>query len=408
MKILQLCNKPPYPSVDGGTMAMDSITQGLMECGCEVKVLSVCSDKHPVLKERMDEDYLEATRFESVYVDLKVHKLDAAISLLCGESYHVKRFESRSFESKLIEILKAEEFDIVHIESIFLAPYLPAIRRYGNAKVVLRAHNVEHEIWRRIASQTPNMAKRWYLKKLALALRMYELEHLNAFDAIVCITQTDADYFRNTLSPEGHKCKRPMMVIPFGIRMPEIAGETSVIPNSLYHIGSMDWMPNQESIEWLLTDIWPLIHSQEPQVSLYLAGRKMPERFLEKSGDGLYVEGEVADANAYIADKQINVVPLLSGSGIRVKIIESMAAGKVVVTTSVGAQGIDYENGKNILIANTPQEFADQIKRLADNPSLCREIGQNARRLAEEHYDRNRLGKQLVDFYHNISGEIEL
>lgn len=170
----------------------------------------------------------------------------------------------------------------------------------------------------------------------------------------------------------------------------------------------MDWMPNQESIDWLLTDIWPLIHSQEPQVSLYLAGRKMPERFLEKSGDGLYVEGEVADANAYIADKQINVVPLLSGSGIRVKIIESMAAGKVVVTTSVGAQGIDYEDGKNILIANTPQEFADQIKRLADNPSFCREIGQNARRLAEEHYDRNRLGKQLVDFYHNISGEVEL
>ena len=88
MKVLQLCNKPPFPPVDGGTLAMNSITQGLLSAGCEVKVLSVCSDKHPVLKERMPEEYLKTTRFESVYVDLGIHPLDAAVAMLCGESYH--------------------------------------------------------------------------------------------------------------------------------------------------------------------------------------------------------------------------------------------------------------------------------------------------------------------------------
>ena len=106
MKILQLCNKPPYPPVDGGTIAMNSITQGLLEEKCTVKVLSVCSDKHPVKKDLLSEEYVEKTQFESVYVDLDVKLFDASISLLTGESYNVKRYESHEFARKLASILK--------------------------------------------------------------------------------------------------------------------------------------------------------------------------------------------------------------------------------------------------------------------------------------------------------------
>ena len=96
MKVLQLCNKPPYPPVDGGTLAMNSITQGLLEAGCEVRVLSLCSDKHPVLESRIPDSYRQATHFEAVHVDLSLHPLDAGVAMLCGESYHVKRFESKA------------------------------------------------------------------------------------------------------------------------------------------------------------------------------------------------------------------------------------------------------------------------------------------------------------------------
>ena len=119
MKILQLCNKPPYPPIDGGTIAMNSITQGLMAEKCSVKVLSVCSDKHPVKKELLTEDYLEKTQFESVYVNLNVKVLDASVALLTGESYNVKRYESQEFAKKLASILKSETFDIVHVERRF-------------------------------------------------------------------------------------------------------------------------------------------------------------------------------------------------------------------------------------------------------------------------------------------------
>ena len=133
MKVLQLCNKPPHPSVDGGTMAMDSITRGLLQAGCTVKVLAMESDKHPMLCDQMPADYREQTQIESVYVDLNIKVLPAAGALLCGESYHVRRYESRQFAARLKEVLMNEKFDVIHVESIYLTPYVSLIRRYSNA-----------------------------------------------------------------------------------------------------------------------------------------------------------------------------------------------------------------------------------------------------------------------------------
>lgn len=394
VKVLQLCNKPPYPPVDGGTMAMNGITQGLLAAGCEVRVLTVETDKHPVQWDLVPDDYRRATGLESVYIDLSVKALPAASSMLCGESYHVKRYVSRPFAERLTAILQQEQFDVVHVESIFLTPYVPLIRKYSQAKVILRAHNVEHLIWKHVSQSTRSYFKRWYLKHLSLTLRAYELEHLNDYDGIVCITQGDADYFKS------NGCRRPVISIPFGVEMQKTAGSL-VVPeeNSIYHLGAMDWMPNQESIHWLLEHVWPVVHHEVPQARLYLAGRKMPDQLMQTHIDGVTVVGEVDDARRFIASKQINVVPLLSGSGIRVKIIEAMSAGKAVVTTTVGARGIDYTDGENLLIANTPTEFARQIKRLLDDPDYCRRVGEAAVRLVEEQYDVHRLNDRLLQFY---------
>ena len=392
MKVLQLCNKPPYPPVDGGTMAMNSITQGLLQAGCEVRVLTVESDKHPLRRGQLPADYVAQTSIEGVYVDLAVRPLSAAVAMLCGESYHVKRFRSEAFAAKLCQVLQADRYDVVHVESIFLTPYLPLIRKYSDAKVILRAHNVEHLIWRLVAESTRHGLRRWYMKHLSLTLRAYELEHINAYDGVVCITRNDADYFR------ANGCRRPIVDIPFGIEIEELPN-VEAEPASLFHIGAMDWMPNRESIQWMLEAVWPVVHREVPQARLYLAGRKMPERWMRADIEGVTVVGEVPDAMHFIASKQINVVPLLSGSGIRVKIIEAMSVGKAVVTTTVGAQGIDYADGENLLIANTPQEFAQQIKRLVDDPDYCRRVGQAAARLVAENYDGRRLAARLTDFY---------
>lgn len=392
MRVLQLCNKPPYPPVDGGTMAMNSITRGLLSRSCEVKVLTVKTDKHPVREERIPQEYRFRTAMEAVYVDLSVKLLPAFFAMLCGESYHVKRYESEEFAAKLREILEKEQFDVVHVESIFLTPYVPLIRKYSDAKVMLRAHNVEHLIWKRVAQSCLNPLKKWYLKHLSLTLRAYELEHVNDYDGIVCITKNDADYFRQS------GCRKPVSVIPFGVE-PEDVPHVEVEPDSLFHIGAMDWLPNQESIRWLLEEVWPVVHREVPQAKLYLAGRKMPERWMKSRIEGVSVVGEVPDAMYFIGSKKINVVPLLSGSGIRVKIIEAMSVGKTVITTTVGAQGIDYTDGVNLLIANTPEEFAMQIKRCLEDDDFCRQVGEAAERLITEQYDEGMLADKLLNFY---------
>ena len=392
MKILQLCNKPPYPPVDGGTLAMNSITQGLLGEGCAVRVLTVETDKHPAHTELMSDEYRNQTRFDAVYIDLGIKPLPAAVAALCGESYHVKRYISNDFAKRLKAILQEESFDVVHVESIFLTPYVPLIRTHSQAKVILRAHNVEHLIWHRVAQSTRNPMKRSYLKHLSLTLRAYELEHLSDYDGIVCITPSDAEYFRQ------NGCRKPITSIPFGVE-PKEYPEAEVEPNSLFHIGAMDWMPNQESIAWLLHDVWPVVHREVPQAHLYLAGRKMPERWMKARIEGVSVVGEVDDAMQFIASKQINVVPLLSGSGIRVKIIEAMSAGKVVITTTVGAQGIDYTDGVDLLIANTPAEFAQQIGRCLADGAYCRRVGQAAAELIRTKYNGQRLATELIAFY---------
>ncbi len=393
MKVLQLCNKPPYPSVDGGTMAMDSITSGLLCEGCEVKVLTVETDKHPVRRELIPAEYLKQTGLESVYVDLRVKPLPAIFAMLCGESYHVKRYVSEAFAAKLREILEKESFDIVHVESIFLTPYVPLIRKYSDAKIILRAHNVEHLIWRQVAQSCTNSLKRWYLKHLSLTLRAYELEHLNDYDGVVCITKNDAEVFRQA------GCRKPVVSIPFGVDSGEVPS-VEVEPDSLFHIGAMDWLPNQESIRWLLEEVWPVVHREVPQAKLYLAGRKMPSQWMNATIEGVSVIGEVPDAMYFIGSKKINVVPLLSGSGIRVKIIEAMSIGKTVITTTVGAQGIDYTDGENILIADTPEQFARQIKRCLDDDAFCSRVGEAAAQLVADQYDRKKLAEELIEFYH--------
>lgn len=392
MKVLQLCNKPPYPPVDGGTLAMNSVTQGLLAQGCEVRVLSVCSDKHPVLRDRMPESYLGQTRFEAVHVDLDIHWLDAGVALLCGESYHVKRFESRAFADRLARLLQEEEFDVVHVESIFLTPYVPVIRKYSRARVLLRAHNVEHQIWERTAQGERNPLKRQYLKHLALTLGAYEREHLNDYDGVMAITDQDADYFRR------HGCRKPVVAIPFGIN-PEPVDCVQAEPCSLFHLGSMDWMPNQEGVRWFLKEVWPMLHEQLPQVTLYLAGRKMPDDLMRLQLEGVKVVGEVPDAMYFIGSKQINVVPLLSGSGIRVKIIEAMSAGKTVVSTTLGAAGIACTPGRDLLIADTPGQFVEQIRRCVEDADFCAEVGRSAFNLITEEYSTESLTKRMLNFY---------
>jgi glycosyltransferase involved in cell wall biosynthesis len=396
MKILQFCYKPPFPALDGGSMGMHYVTEGLINNGHEVKVLSFHSKKHPCRVDKLPVEYVEKTKFETVFVDLDIKPIPALVAYLCGESYHVKRFINEQMKRKLVEILKAEDFDIIQVESIFLTPYLPIMRRFSNAKIVLRAPNIEHKIWERIYKSTKTPFKRGYIKHLALTLKYYELNHINDYDAVSPVTEVDAEYFRE--NGLRKKCKG----IPFGMNPPELLSDVLEEKNTIFHIGSMNWHPNEQGIKWFLEECWDKIRQTTPNVQAYFAGRYMPNWLKNTSIEGVHIVGEVEDSIRFMTSKQIMVVPLLSGSGIRIKIIEAMSIGKTVIATTIAAEGIMYEDGKNIIIANSAEEFASAVKYCVENPDKCKSIGDEAYKLIAERYSNDQVVNQLVTLYKEI------
>jgi glycosyltransferase involved in cell wall biosynthesis len=278
-----------------------------------------------------------------------------------------------------------------------MTPYIETIRKYSKAKIILRAHNVEHKIWERMTVACKNPIKKAYLNLLTKRLKKYELETINDYDGIAAITSIDADYFGKS------GCKIPIINLPVGINLDKIPIIENKLDNefNLFHLGTMNWMPNIEGIQWFLEDSWMKIHSKFPNLKLYLAGRFMPEWLLNSKYPNVNVQGEIFNATDFMLSKSVMIVPLISGSGIRVKIIEGMSLGKVVIATSIGAEGIDYTNKENILIANTVEEFIEAIEILSDKEVLI-EIGKNAKNLIESKYDNKNLAKKLIEFYESM------
>lgn len=397
MNILMLCNKSPWPPLEGGPIAMNAMAEGLVDAGHTVKVLAINSNKYSVDPHRIPRDYRDKTRIETVYLDLSVKWLPALKCFLSGKSYHMERFISPAFARTLKDILRNEKFDIIQFETLFTTPYIPLISSYSNARLVLRAHNIEHLIWQRMADNCLNPLKRFYLRHLARTLREYELSTLSTLHGIVAITAKDALWFRS--QAQGV----PVTDIPFGINPGTQPDAESSISNGsrngLFHLGSMNWQPNLEGIRWFVKKVWPELHNHFPGLTLHLAGRAMPEWLVKLKMPGLFVDGEVEDAAAYMQSHGIMVVPLFSGSGIRIKIIEGMRAGKTIITTSVGAEGIDYTDGKNILIANNKEEFIQAVRQCQADPELVKLLGANARKLVISRHSNSLLMEKLTDFY---------
>ncbi len=396
LKILFICNKSPWPAKEGGAMAMNSLIEGLIVAGNQIKVLAVDSDKYHVASEDIPSAYKKKTGIEFVHLDLAVKPISAFFNLFSRQSYHIQRFTSKAFEEKLVGILLTEKFDIVQMETLFMAPYLPIIRKYSKARVVLRAHNIEHLIWKRIFLISRNPAKKFYLHHLFTTLENYEKAVLDHFDGILPITEKDAGFFKR-------HCQKPVQAIPFGVNLESYPVHQKQQPeNALFHIGAMNWMPNEEGIHWFLKEVWPKVHVKFPDLKFYLAGRAMPRWLLKLNKKNVMVMGEVPDARDFILSKSISIAPLFSGSGVRIKIVESMCLGKAVISTKTGAEGIEYTDGENILLAGTTDDFISAIARLYEDPGEAALLGKNARRLMEANHDNRKIIGLLEAFYQEI------
>lgn len=395
MKILQVSNKYPFPPKDGGAIAALALANGFAHADIEVSLLTMRTPKHggKTMKNGNNFPYREVI---TVYVDTTIRPLRLVHNLLFSDiPYNAERFINMDFRVELAGVLSRNNFDIVQLEGLYLMPYADTIRKYSRAKIVLRAHNLEHEVWKRITLQEKNRLKRAYYKVLTDRMAAFENSFINTYDMLVPISERDLHFFASL----GNT--KPSLVIPVGIDVADnlpVAGGSG--NNKLSFIGSLDYIPNQEGLVWFIENVWKKFLYPSHAYEFYVAGRNASaglKKYLRRQP--LNFLGEVDDAGEFMRAGGVMVVPVLSGGGIRVRIVEAMAMGIPVVSTSIGAEGIGVTNGSDIRIADDPEIFAEAIHKLLENQTFFANIGKNARSFIEEKMNEKKLTADLLTFY---------
>ena len=280
---------------------------------------------------------------------------------------------------------------------MYLAPYVNVIRKYSSALITMRAHNVEHEIWERIKENTTLLPKKWYLSYLAKKLKKYEIEKLNDYDYLIAVTDKDLKKFKKL----GYK--NGAMASPIGIDVSDYTKNTINLEHlSMCFIGSLDWMPNLEGLNWFLEQVWDQVNQKFPDLELHVAGRNTPDKIMQLQSGKLKIHGEVNSAIRFISKHPIMIVPLFSGSGMRVKILEGLALGRIIITTSLGLEGIDAEHMKEVMIADTPEDFIRCIEYCYKYPQKLQDISERAKVFVSKHYDNQTNAYELKNLYSKL------
>ncbi len=402
MKILQLCKKFPFPLKDGESIAVTYLTQAMHAQGAEITLLAMNTSKHYLDIDTLPASFNHYKAIHTVEIDNHLKPWDAFTNLWSSDSYHISRYIDATFSKTLIQLLKQNNFDVVQLETLYLAPYTDLIREYSDAKIVMRSHNVEHEIWRRITRNTNNFFKKKYLNLLSDRLERFEIEKLKSYDALLAITERDLDIHRHL------GFKNQGVVIPIGLNTKQYLAKAKPLNKklTLCFIGSLDWQPNIEGVQWFMKHVWKELLLRFPKIELHIAGRNTPEWIYQYQSKHVVVHGEVPDAVDFINNHNIMIVPLMSGGGMRAKILEGMALGKVILTTSLGIEGIDATHKEAALIADTVEEFVNCVGFCYNQPEELVEIGNAAQNFVSYNYDNNKVGAKVLKFYAQLCGQI--
>jgi sugar transferase (PEP-CTERM/EpsH1 system associated) len=307
-----------------------------------------------------------------------------AARLLDPLPYAVAKYRSRAYRRTFDALVERGGFDRVVCD--FLVPAVN-IGRAPTCPTVLFTHNVEAEIWRRHAeTSTHPVARRLYAGQWRRMLR-FEGRTLARFDHVLAVSDADADTFGRLY---GRQLAAPVSVVPTGVDTAYFspAPETAMRPHHLVFVGSMDWMPNEDAVIDFCRAILPLIRREIPDVTLSIVGRAPAAAVRQLTRDpGIAVTGRVDDVRPFLREAAAAIVPLRVGGGTRLKIFEAMAAGKAVVSTTIGAEGLPTEDGRHLLIADGPESFARATVGLLRNPDQRRTIEQAARSLVVGRHD---------------------
>lgn len=364
-RLLQIYSLLPYPPDDGGRIAMWNLSRSLAFNGVAIDLVCFVSDLEVLERSRPALDEV----FENVYPIVKPTEEqnlgDLLRALYRGTSYFTEKYRTRPFEERVRTLLEQKEYDAIWLEPAHMGVYLPVVREAlgDSARVILRLQNVEHEILERLANGERNPVYRWLLHREARLFQRYETDLLRSVPDVRAISERDARR-ASRLSDRNIETLEPFL----DLDNLKPCSEAQLEPFSLVCVGNMAWLPNRNGVRWFLDEVWPGVRRSYPQARFYAVGKRPPKELQDRQGDGIVVTGYVEDVRPYFERAHLFIVPLLEGSGIRIKIIMAMALGKEILSTRVGAEGIEYPALK---IADGAEEWLRAIQEVfAREPRL--------------------------------------
>jgi glycosyltransferase involved in cell wall biosynthesis len=311
--------------------------------------------------------------------------------------FAVSKFTHPSVRDLLTSWLAARQFDVAICDFLSASLNFPEVLK---TPTVLFQHNVETALWRRMAATESNLVKRLAYRIEATKMERYERASLHRFHHVIAVS----DHDRQQMLDMNPSCEITVVATGVDTKKYAIAPPASTNPPRIVFTGSMDWEPNIDAVAYFCRDIFPRIRSEFPSAIFQVVGRNPHPRVKQLASQQIQVTGTVPSVADYLRDAAVVVVPLRIGGGTRLKIFEAMAMGKALVSTSIGAEGLDVQSGHDLILADDSGSFAEAILSLIHNAELRRKYEQAAAKLAAR-YDWSNVVQDFAAVLQKVSQE---
>jgi glycosyltransferase involved in cell wall biosynthesis len=319
-------------------------------------------------------------------------------SLISRDPYTINWLKSGSAKQRLRSLLSNRGYDIIHFDTISLAPYLDDV--VGSHKLVLNHHNVESDMLIRRARNTSPIAKAWYYSQEGARLQVYERACLKKFDLHLACSEED----RRALLRIDPSLK--VEVVPNVVLIPRQSSRRFNDKKKLLFVGGMDWYPYRDAVHHFLDEIWPVLSEVAPGVQVDFVGKRPSEKMLmaQKNDARLVFHGFVDDIARFYQEASAYICPIRDGGGTKLKVIDAMANAVPVVAYREACEGLNVTDGKHVLIARGAKEFSGLAARLISGEIDGEEIGGAAKQLVVERYSADSVGEIMSALYGSVCG----
>ena len=365
-KVLILANKVPYPSKDGSSIAMARLLENFIELETHDITYGALN---PIKHRKAITDFPCAIKKNITLKSFEVNTsptLSRALTnlLFTRQPFHTIRFFVFSMQ-KWLERFDDNHFDLVVLEGAFMGHYFPLAMLKGK-KVVLRSHNLEHVIWERSINNIVSPLKRFYLYIQTSRLKKFEQNLAMLVHSVWSISSIDMHWFKSF--------NVNTFFVPVSIKKQEM--NMKIVSKRCFFLGALDWIPNLESLQWFLREVWPLVNKLDQSIEFHVAGNNTPKKIKALKAHNLHVHGKVPNAESFSKNHGVSIIPLLSGSGVRIKLLENGSFGIPTVSTTIGAEGVYDMNNSKIPISDIPEELAKEIVALTTDSNKAAHIAQ--------------------------------